>query len=68
MKKYDVVILTESRYLNPEVIDDYIQNVLTEDGLILKELKKLGLKATRKDWDDKHFNWSEAKILLIRST
>ncbi|MDG2343718.1 MAG: hypothetical protein P8L23_03985 [Flavobacteriales bacterium] len=68
MKKYDVVILTESRYVKPEIIDDYVQNVLTEDGLIYDELEKLGLKVTRKDWDDKHFNWEDAKLLLIRST
>jgi glutathione synthase/RimK-type ligase-like ATP-grasp enzyme len=68
MKKYDVVILTESRYVKPEIIDDYVQNVLTEDGLIYDELKKLGLEVTRKDWDDKEFNWENAKILLIRST
>tara|TARA_B100001758_G_scaffold246924_1_gene263242 strand:- start:881 stop:1783 length:903 start_codon:yes stop_codon:yes gene_type:complete len=68
MKKYDVVILTESRYVKPEIIDDYVQNVLTEDGLIYDELKKLGLRVTRKDWDDKHFNWEDAKLLLIRST
>ena len=68
MKKYDVVILTESRYVKPEIIDDYVQNVLTEDGLIYDELEKLGLRVIRKDWDDKHFNWEDAKLLLIRST
>ena len=68
MKKYDVVILTESRYVKPEIIDDYVQNVLTEDGLIQNELEKLGLKVTRKDWNDKKFNWEDAKILLVRST
>ena len=68
MKKDDVVILTESRYVKPEIIDDYVQNVLTEDGLIHDELIKLGLKVTRKDWDDQLFKWEEARILLIRST
>ena len=28
MKEFDVVLLTDSRYVNPKKIDPYIQNVL----------------------------------------
>lgn len=36
MSEFDVVILTESRYLNPEKVNDYIQNILTEEELLKK--------------------------------
>ena len=39
----DVVILTDHRYENPKEIDWYIQQVLTEDNLLKKELELLGL-------------------------
>ena len=38
----DVVILTDHRYENPKTIDWYIQQVLTEDNLLKKELELLG--------------------------
>ena len=44
MKEFDVVLLTDSRYVNPSKIDPYIQNVLTEDGLVMEGLEKLNLK------------------------
>ena len=40
MKKTDVILLTENAYENPTVIDKYIQNVLTEDGLVKKALEE----------------------------
>ncbi|MEO9885466.1 MAG: hypothetical protein ABJR05_07665 [Balneola sp.] len=68
MKKFDVVILTESRYLNPEKVNDYIQNILTEDDLLKKALEKHGLKVTRKDWADLDFDWSSTKCAIFRTT
>ena len=44
MKVFDVVLLTDSRYVNPSKIDPYIQNVLKEDGLVMEGLEKLNLK------------------------
>lgn len=68
MKQFDVVILTESRYINPTKINDYIQNVLTEDGLLQSSLEELGLKVIRKDWADPDFDWSNTKCAVFRTT
>ena len=68
MKQFDVVILTESRYLNPAKVNDYIQNVLTEDGLLQASLEELGLKVARKDWADPDFDWSTTKSAVFRTT
>lgn len=68
MKKYDVVILTESRYLNPAKVNDYIQNILTEEELLKKALEKHDLKVIRKDWADPDFDWSSTKCAIFRTT
>lgn len=68
MKEFDVVLLTDSRYVNPKKIDPYIQNVLKEDGLLMDGLEKLNLKTIKKDWNDHNFNWSSTKSAIFRST
>ena len=68
MKEFDVVLLTDSRYVNPTKIDPYIENVLKEDGLVIDGLKKLNLKTIKKDWNDANFNWSFTKSAIFRST
>ena len=68
MKEYDVVLLTDSRYVNPKKIDPYIKNVLKEDGLVMDGLEKLNLRNIKKDWNDTNFNWSSTKSAIFRST
>ncbi|MEP1150638.1 MAG: hypothetical protein ABJH08_02815 [Balneola sp.] len=68
MKKFDVVILTESRYLNPEKVNDYIQNILTEEELLKKALESHGLTVIRKDWADPNFDWTSTKCAIFRTT
>jgi len=68
MKEFDVVLLTDSRYVNPTKIDPYIQNVLKEDGLVMEGLEKLNLRTIKKDWNDTSFNWSLTKSAIFRST
>ena len=68
MKVYDVVILTEPRYIDTEKITDVNKNVFLEDNLVLDALKKLGLKTLRLSWDDPNFDWSTTKYILFRST
>ena len=68
MKEFDVVLLTDSRYVNPKKIDPYIQNVLKEDGLVMDGLEKLNLRTIKKDWNDTNFNWSSTKSAIFRST
>tara|TARA_B110000027_G_scaffold32463_3_gene36021 strand:- start:786 stop:1697 length:912 start_codon:yes stop_codon:yes gene_type:complete len=68
MKEFDVVLLTDSRYVNPSKIDPYIENVLKEDGLVMEGLEKLNLRTIKKDWNDTNFNWSSTKSAIFRST
>ena len=68
MKDYDVVILTDSRYVNPEKSNPYIANVLKEDALVQEALESENLKTIKKDWNDSSFNWSNTKTALFRST
>ena len=68
MKDYDVVILTDSRYVQPNEKNQYIENVLKEDGLLIEALNNLGLKTIKKDWNDSNFNWNSTKTDVFRST
>ena len=68
MKAFDVVILTESRYLNPESQDPYVLNILKEDRLLEQALEKKGLKVIRKDWADPDFDWSSTRCAIFRTT
>lgn len=65
---YDVVILTDSRYEYPKKINWYINQVLSEDALLKKELENQGLKVIRKDWASKDFNWEKTRYAIFRST
>lgn len=68
MKKFDVVLLTEAKYINPKTIDWYTDQVLTEDGLVLEALQKKGIHATKKDWADPDFDWSTTRFAIFRTT
>lgn len=66
--KFDVVVLTDHRYVAPKENTPYIQNVLQEDQLVLEALKNKGLNVIRKSWDDPNFDWSTTKYALFRTT
>ena len=68
MKTFDVVLLTDHRYVSPKENNQYIKNVLTEDGLVEKALNKLGLRTTKKDWNDSDFDWDSTHVALFRTT
>ena len=68
MKKIDIVILTEDRYVNPSVINDYNKNLLLEDQLVSDALKNEGISVERKSWSDPDFDWSTTKFIIFRST
>ncbi|WP_375324549.1 RimK family alpha-L-glutamate ligase [Flagellimonas sp. GZD32] len=65
---FDVVVLTDHRYVSPQKSTPYIQNVLQEDQLVLDALKNQGLNVVRKSWDDPDFDWSTTKYALFRTT
>jgi glutathione synthase/RimK-type ligase-like ATP-grasp enzyme len=66
--KYDAVILTDRRYLNPDEGDWYIENIITEDDMVKKALEGRGFKVGRVSWDDPVFDWSSAQYVIFRST
>lgn len=68
MKKFDVVLLTEAKYIEPKTVDWYTDQVLTEDGLVLDALQKKGIHATKKDWADPDFDWSSTRFAIFRTT
>ena len=68
MKKTDVVILTDSRYVLLDNPSDYEQNILDEDNYIKEALEEEGLIVKRKSWDDQNYDWAKASFLLFRTT
>ena len=68
MKEYDVVILTESRYVNPTEDSQYVKNVLLEDNLLKSSLERLRLKVIRVDWADPNFDWNSTRCAVFRTT
>jgi glutathione synthase/RimK-type ligase-like ATP-grasp enzyme len=65
---YDVVVLTDDRYLNPKNTNQYINNVLQEDGLVVDSLREHSLRVNRVSWSDPNFDWSSTRYILFRST
>jgi glutathione synthase/RimK-type ligase-like ATP-grasp enzyme len=68
LKKYDITILTDSRYVNPGKINAYVQDILDEDKLVIQALAARGLSVNRVDWADPDYDWSATKIALFRTT
>jgi len=68
MKKYDFVLLTDSRYVHPKDINTYIRSILDEDLLVIKALENKGMSVIRVDWADENFDWSSAKTAIFRTT
>jgi len=64
---YDITILTDVRYVNPTERDEYIDNVLLEDDLIIKQLEAKGLNVHRTNWDNPDFDWTNTKYVLFRA-
>ena len=48
---YDVTILTEPSYLNPEITSDYLANVMREDALLKEALENTPLKKAAEPTD-----------------
>ena len=65
---YDVVVLTQAEYINPEKVDWYVQQVLDEDNYVLEALAAHGLNVIKKDCSDPEFDWSTARALMFRTT
>jgi len=68
MSQIDIVILTDSRYVDPEPDHWYIQNILNEEQMIRDALESKGLIVWRTNWDNPDFDWSQTRYILFRST
>ncbi|MEL6484626.1 MAG: hypothetical protein AAFP96_07245, partial [Bacteroidota bacterium] len=68
MKKYDVTILTDARYLEANEESIYVSNVIHEDALVIQALEKKGLSVARKAWDDPNFDWTQTQLAVFRAT
>ncbi len=66
--QYDVVVLTDKRYLKDSKTSSYKHNVYYEDFLVQQALNSFGLKTLRLAWDDPKFKWNSTKALLFRTT
>jgi len=65
---FDIVILTDNRYINPTTTNWYINQVLLEDQLLQTALENKGLKVCKKDWADSNFDWKKTKYAIFRTT
>ena len=65
---FDVVILSDHRYINPRKKNWYINQVLLENNILKDSLKRKGLKVCIKNWSDKKFDWTKTKSAIFRTT
>ncbi len=68
MHTWDVVLITEDRYVQPPVIDGYIAQILEDDALLSEALQQFGLTVTRVSWSDQYFDWSTTRCAVFRTT
>ena len=64
----DCVVLTDRRYVAPQIINEYVRNVLDEDAAVVQALRAQGLTVERRAWDDPSVDWSQTRSALFRTT
>lgn len=67
-RKYDIVILTDSRFINSDTNDEYVKNVILEDNYAKDAFEKRGLRVGRTNWDDADFDWAETEYAIFKTT
>lgn len=65
MPKYDITFVTYNLFINPE--DDFGKDTISDDLMLIDALKKRGITAIRKSWDDPEFNWAETRFAVFRT-
>jgi len=68
MQKYDLILLTDQRFVDPENPDWFIKNILQEDNMVKDALEKRGFKVMRTNWDNTYVDWTETGYVLFRTT
>lgn len=64
----DIALLTEARYLQPDMNDPYQCQIALEEALLAQALRRLGLSVQRLAWDDAQQDWSRVRAAVLRST
>ena len=67
MQKFDIILLTASKYMVEISNDPLVRNVLEEDQIVTSAFEQLGLLCGRIAWDDPNFDWSSAQLVLVRT-
>src|SRR5688572_14257441 len=67
MNQYDIVLLTQAKYVHPKTFDWYTEQILTEDRLVLEALEKKGLRVLKINWDNPDFDWTSTRFALFRT-
>ncbi|MEP2024257.1 MAG: hypothetical protein ABJH98_12450 [Reichenbachiella sp.] len=68
MPKYDIVLLTDSRFVVDCPPNQYADNVVLEDKLLFDAFEQKGLKVYKTNWDNPEFDWTSTKCVIIRTT
>jgi hypothetical protein len=63
-----IALITERRYLHPDVSKVYNQNILEEDRLLKEAFLERGTEAERVAWDDPEVDWSRFELGIFRTT
>ncbi len=63
-----IALLTDSRYLNPENPNWYVQNILDDDRHLMEGLAKHGIRTVRVNWADADFDWTQVQAAVFRTT
>ncbi|QNL23016.1 hypothetical protein HZR84_14050 [Hyphobacterium sp. CCMP332] len=66
--KKNIYLLTEERYLKPKVINNYTNNIIQEDEILIKALQYHGISAERRIWSETKTDWQKANYLMFRTT
>jgi glutathione synthase/RimK-type ligase-like ATP-grasp enzyme len=67
-RPFDIALLTDSRYVNREPGNRYVENIFADDDLLLTSLEAEGLKCCRISWDHPDFDWTSVKFAIFRTT
>ncbi len=65
---FDIVVLTDSKYVNPIQANPNDADVVKEDQILMEACQELGLLVDRKSWDDPDFDWSLTRSVIFRTT
>ena len=68
MQKYDLILLSDQRFVDPENPDWFIKNILQEDNMVKDALEKRGYRVMRTNWDNPSVDWTETGYVLFRTT